>query len=293
MRRGVFMPSLLKNLTVPIGHMPSSDILWSRNWVFCPHTAKAEVGPSQDASVDMGVCTGSVPKDVWLNPRRRVGACIQSVHQEAPSSPSVNFCLINAETQKLCLKMAAWKQRTEYYLCQAAGICEESDFFYSPTTFNLQEQEFVYDTVQRFYLEDAGLSCPSSYNSAPLQQDANENALKHCSSVQISPMLIVLQTFREGKRSLVLLSYHGIRVGFRFLQVFLAVTVDTAASIASTATNSVQVAGEALLTEITALMLIIGDFVDQIGSSIMELAFSRGVGSTLKEIIMALCVIVR
>ena len=29
---------------------------------------------------------------------------------------AVNFCLINAETQNLCLKMAAWKQRTEYYL---------------------------------------------------------------------------------------------------------------------------------------------------------------------------------
>jgi hypothetical protein len=45
-------------------------------------------------------------------------------------------------------------------ICQAAGLCEESDFFYSPTTFNLQEQEFVFDTVQRFYTEDAGIQCP-------------------------------------------------------------------------------------------------------------------------------------
>ena len=296
MRRGEFMPSLLTNLTVPVSVIPSSDTLWSRNWVFCPHTAKAQVGPSQDASVDIGVCTGSVPKDVWLDPSRRVSACTQSINEDAPSSPSVNFCLINAETQNLCLKMAAWKQRTEYYLCQAAGICEESDFFYSPTTFNLQEQEFVSDTVQRYYIEDAGLSCPlgsSSSNGVKEQQNANENALQYCSSVKLSPLLIVLETFREGKRALVLLSYHGIRVCFRFLQVFLAVTVDAAASIASTATNSVQAAAEALLTEITAFMLIIGDFVEQIGSSIMELALSRGVGSTLKEIIMAMCVIVR
>ena len=71
------------------------------------------------------------------------------------------LCLLNQHTEKLCSKMQSWIQRTEFYLCQAAGLCDDSDFFYSPTTFNLQEQEFVYDTVRRFYVEDVGLQCPA------------------------------------------------------------------------------------------------------------------------------------
>ncbi len=111
--------------------------------------------------------------------------------------------------------------------------------------------------------------------------------------MSLAPFLLVLEKFRQGQRSLVLLSYLGTRVCLRLLEVFLAVTVDAAASMASTASNTVQAAVEALLTEITAFMLIIGNFVEQIGSSIMELAFTNGIGRTLKEIIMALCVIVQ
>jgi hypothetical protein len=117
-----------------------------------------------------------VSKNVWLDPSRRVDACIESVNDDVlPSSPTVNFCLINEATQNLCIQMASWKQRTDVYLCQASGICEKSDFFYSPTTFNLQEQEFVYDTVQRFYIEDIGLSCPdeNELDRVQEQQDAN------------------------------------------------------------------------------------------------------------------------
>ena len=53
-----------------------------------------------------------------------------------------------------------------------------------------------------------------------------------------------------------------------------------------------QAAAEALLTEVTALMLVLGDFVEQIDTAKMELTMSEGVGSTFKEIILTLCKIV-
>jgi hypothetical protein len=187
--------------------------------------------------------------------------------------------------------MASWLQRTEFYLCQAAGLCEESDFFYSPTTFNLQEQEFVFDTVQRFYTEDAALQCPRTV-SINTQTEANKAVMEQCSSVSISPLLIVVEQFRAGKRSLVLLTYHCMRVSWMLMEVFLAVTADAAATLADQASNAVQVAAEALLTEVTALMFVLGDFVEQIGTAVMELTMSKGVGSTFKEIIMSICRIV-
>jgi hypothetical protein len=163
---------------------------------------------------------------------------------------------MNAQTERLCSKMASWLQRTEFYLCQSSGLCEESDFFYSPTTFNLQEQEFVYDTVQHFYTEDAGLQCPKTV-TITLQTQANEAVLEQCSSVSISPFLLVVKQFRAGKHSLVLLSDHCMRVLWRLLEVFLAVTADAAATLANQASNAVQAAAEALLTEVTALMMML------------------------------------
>jgi hypothetical protein len=149
----------------------------------------------------------------------------------------------------------------------------------------------VFDTVQRFYTEDAGLQCPKTV-TINTQTETNEAVMEQCSSISISPLLIVVEQFRAGKRSLVLLTYHWMRVSWRLMEVFLAVTADAAATLADQASNAVQVAAEALLTEVTALMFVLGDFVEQIGTALMELTMSKGVGSTFKEIIMSICRIV-
>ncbi len=92
--------SLLANLSVPPIALPPTDTLWSRNWVFCPHNEKNNAGATQDASVDTGVCSGSIPKSVWLDPRRRTEACAQVLGADVPSSvltrvtpPVVMACL--------------------------------------------------------------------------------------------------------------------------------------------------------------------------------------------------------
>ncbi len=149
----------------------------------------------------------------------------------------------------------------------------------------------MFDTVQRFYTEDAGLQCPKTV-TINTQTETNEAVMEQCSSISISPLLIVVEQFRAGKRSLVLLTYHWMRVSWRLMEVFLAVTADAAATLADQASNAVQVAAEALLTEVTALMFVLGDFVEQIGTALMELTMSKGVGSTFKEIIMSICRIV-
>lgn len=110
---------------------------------------------------------------------------------------------------------------------------------------------------------------------------------------ELIPLVFVVQQLRESKRHIVLVLYHAMRVGFRLLEVFVAVTADAAANLAQQASNAVQVAAEALLKECTAIMLVIGDFVEHIGSTVMELTMSRGVGNTFKEIIMALCAVVQ
>ncbi len=118
------------------------------------------------------------------------------------------------------------------------------------------------DDDDAFYLFlERTLDCSVLPQNINEQTEANEAALEHCSSVSISPLLLVVEQFRAGKRSLMILAYHSMRVSWRVLEVFIAVTADAAASLADTTSNAVQLAAEALLTEVTALMLVIGDFV--------------------------------
>ena len=77
MHCGIFLPSLLEKLSVP-----AAEDLWSRNWAFYPHFDKNNDLSARDASVDVGLCTGSVSKNVWLDPSRRVDACIESVNDD-------------------------------------------------------------------------------------------------------------------------------------------------------------------------------------------------------------------
>lgn len=75
------------------------------------------------------VCVGSVPKSEWLDPRRRVDACARELIAEAPSSTSVNFCLMNSQTARLCLKMASWLHRELSFTCARPLVYAKSLIF--------------------------------------------------------------------------------------------------------------------------------------------------------------------
>jgi hypothetical protein len=156
----------------------NNDALWSRNWVFCPHSQKASGGAIRESVDTPNGCKGSVSKKAWLNHTTRAQECAAVIGENIQEdATSIDFCLLNAETQDLCNRMESWHQRTEKILCEAAGACPVTDFFYTPTTFNIQEQEFVHSTVLRFYQKDAGRSCPAPTREQKkiLQTQSNEH----------------------------------------------------------------------------------------------------------------------
>jgi hypothetical protein len=121
------------------------------------------------------------------------------------------------------------------------------------------------------------------------QQRANEDSMGRCASVHIEPLLLIVEQLREGKRIVLLIGYHCVRVVFYLVQLLVAATVDAAASLANAGTDTLGRVADSLLREIRALMQQIGKFVDQLRDSIMELAFSHGAGQTLKKVLQGLC----
>lgn len=261
----------------------ASDALWQRSWVYCPL--------SREGTADFAQCHGSVDKATWLNVSTRAQACAASIPQMSTSTMNVDFCLLHANTSRLCEKMVQWRREAQSIICRASGRCPTTNFFYSPTSFDLREKQFVYDSVLDFYTRDAQRSCPPS-TSVNVQQLSNEASMQRCASVSIEPMLTIVEQLREGKRLLLLVGYHYYRVQWYLVQLLVAATVDTAASAARASTDTLGRVADSLLREIMALMEVIGNFVDQLGDSIMELAMSRGVGKTFKDLVVFLCQVI-
>jgi len=156
--------------------------------------------------------------------------------------------------------------------CQASGNCDSTDFFYSPTTFNLREQEFVFDSVVRFYREDVGRECATPEN---WQMQSNDRLLKDCASVRMQPFLVIAESLRDSKRIFLLIGYHGVRVLFWGIQLLVSSTMDAAANFADAASYSLEHITARLLLEVRALMQQIGNFVEQMRDTLIALALSR------------------
>ncbi len=286
MRRGAFLGALLNREhfePAAAARAAASDALWGRSWVWCPH--------SRAPTADFAQCRGSVSKAAWLNVSTRTQACAASIPKTSVSTWRVNFCLLHARTTNLCEKMAVWRREAQHIVCRASGRCPSGDFFYSPSTFDLRKQQFVYDSVLEFYRSDARLTCEASGQPAE-QQAANYANMGNCASVLIEPLLVIVEQLREGKRMLVLIGYHFYRVQFYLVQLLVSGTMDTAATLASTGLDTVGRVADSLLRKIVTLMQVIGCFVDQLRDSIMELAMSRGVGKTIKDLLVFLCQVI-
>jgi hypothetical protein len=282
LRRAGLLRALLDQAPAPnASRLPPADALWERSWVWCPRGAPRD---------EFNRCSGSIAKAVWLNASARAPACAARIHQHSSSSAVVNFCLLNAKTKQLCLDMDDWRRDTQQILCQASGRCARTDFFYSPTAFNLREQEFVYDSVLRFYRRDVGRNCPAASNP---QQQANEQSLQRCASVSIEPYLVIVENLRDSKRLVLLIGYHGIRVVFHVFQLLVSATMDSVAAAFEETSTTFEDVTTKLLREVRALMQVIGSFVKQMRDALIELALSQGVGGQIKEILVALCEIVK
>jgi len=283
LQRHALLPALLHTAALPrLSSLAETDSLWDRKWVWCPHPVQPNV---------FDTCSGSIKKNAWLNPSTRALECAKLIQQHSSSSSVVvNFCLLNAETQQLCSNMSRWRRDVQEIQCQASGNCDKTDFFYDPTTFNLREQEFVFDSVLRFYRQDVGRDCPTPSNP---QQAANAQSSQKCASVKIEPLLVIVDNLRNSKRVVLLIWYHTVRVAYYVFELAVSATMDTVSILVDASSTAFEDTTTRLLREVRALVQVIGNFIEQMRDAFIELTFSKGIGKEVKEILVALCEIVK
>ena len=278
----------------------ADDALWNRDWVYCSHS-------NHSKRTDLKQCHGSITKEVWKNPKTRLPACA-AVIKEKPEQfdAPILFCLLNADTEKLCQQIPVWREEIRAILCKASGLCPDTDFFYSPTAFNLRNQEFVGTSVQKFYERYVPDNCAVSLNEPTVvnaeilaQKEFNAEALKHCSANNLQSFISAVQSARLVKRYLLLSYYWFTQMVSKAIQLFIASFIDftTSAIVAAGgedgfvgATNTLESAIQQLTIAIVAFINSLGTFVENLKEPMLKLLFSKGLGKQFQNIIEAICI---
>lgn len=262
----------------------NDDSLWQRSWVFCDQT-----------KTDNSRCRGSISKQEWLNPDTRHSRCLATVLEESRKvdETPVQFCLLDDNTQALCELVAGWNQRITQILCRAAGLssCPDYGFFYAPTTFAVENQQFVSDTVQDFYTTLDDSKCVASTPDGEEirnQIDSNNQERSKCASVQLEVVRELLDTIRGAVGFMWRMVYFAMMMGAQVTQIVLGAVMGPAGSglINQALGNLVKYTG--------LLMESISSFLNLLLDAAWKLLVESGgsFGNVMKKILQAVCVIV-
>ena len=171
---------------------PSDEALWARPWVFCNSS---------------GSCKGSIEREIWREPASRPTACAEGIIQSRTQrDTTVKFCQLDHTTETLCRKVVEWNLDITRILCETAGMpdCPRRAFFYNPTMYSLENQEFVHDTVTNVYKAIDASKCPVSVSdSVQAQMRSNEALKKECASSVITSIVDVIRLLRTVVRSII------------------------------------------------------------------------------------------
>lgn len=250
------------------------DVLWARPWVFCT---------TVDGSPR---CSGSIPRTTWVNPASRPSACAHNIKSSDLHSPNTRivFCLLNSETEELCSKIVGWRDKVQNILCQAAGVCPAADFFYSPTAYDLSNQEFAHDTVRKYY-EGMGHECPAPQILAQDQIDSNTALLDRCAANAMERVRKILYGLRTIKELLVRIMYYYANICTYVLNLFVAaVTVQV---------DLLQQSAELLIRYVLMFLDAISQVMKELFAALAQVIFGGGRMSVILDIIIILCEVVQ
>ena len=242
----------------------NSDTRWTRPWVFCNASG----------------CFGTIDKATWLDPAVRADTCTRSVSRLAAHNRQsrISFCQLTRATHDLCVRLADWRERIHEQLCVASGLCPVQKFAYSPTAFNIGNNEFVHDTVETFYKE-SGRECPADEDYSTQQKASNDALLSTCSATQVVQVVSYLQILRRGTHTIAMILWYLTNINIDFLLLVSAVV----------SPNAVTTAASSLWRSVKNLLSVLANVIDDIFSVLYRALFSAGRMLGFEEIVVWLC----
>jgi hypothetical protein len=171
--RGRFMRNYLTNpaslfrwparpVEAPSRPTPEPASVWEgKGWVYCPDTASLRTGEG---------CKGTMPRAQWVANRSAVCSSMVRSFSTANGTTPVNpmartpFCSIDASTDTLCQRIVEARALVAQANCIARGTdtsCLPKPFVYHPASYVPSNNEWVHNTVNQFYNQLEGGTCPN------------------------------------------------------------------------------------------------------------------------------------
>ena len=242
--------------------------LWQQPWVACNQSTNGTQ-----------TCDGTIPRSAWAagdRPQICLGAITASPMASALTQ-NVDVCDLDASLDQFCRSVQDGRYRVFEANCLYSGQCRQQLFFYQPSTYAVDNGQFVRSTVQTFYNSTIAGACVPDQDTAA-QIAINAQNLDKCSATQLNVLSNCIQLVRVIIHDLIELAYY---MGEVCLYVFQLIG---AKSDADKTQINTQIGLLLALMQNKFILLF-----QAVGDLFYKIIFEGPMGSWLITIIQAIC----
>jgi len=252
--------------SIPSGNGENSS-LWDKPWVACVQHNGTQT------------CDGTIPRKDWATGDRQK-LCLDTL-TNSPLANSlaqdVNVCDLDEGMDQFCRTIQDARYQIFEANCLYSGQCRQRLFFYQPSTYAVDNGEFVRSTVQRFYNSTVAGACVPDQDTAQAILNNAPN-LEKCAAVQLNVLADCIQIVRVIVGALVELLYYMNQL---MLTVFKLMGASKGAQ------------EDAITVELNALLKLMQNkfklLFEQVGDLIYKVLFEGPMGDWLISMITAIC----
>jgi len=245
--------------------------LWNTSWVACV----------QDDNNGSQVCDGIVSRADWLSPNR--GAkCVDAITSSSLASSlvrDVDVCNMDSTLDRFCRLIQDARYGVYEANCLYSGVCRQKLFFYQPSTYSINNAEFVRSTVQNFYNNSVAGSCVPDFDTAAVLE-ANKHNLDKCAAVQLNIIVVCIQTIRVVVDKLLELTYLCLKMTM-LLWELLGIAI-----VAPGQEQSVITQISAVLTQIFEKAI---DLLKEMGNLLYKMVMNGPLGAAIEQLVKWMC----
>lgn len=254
-------------------------LLWNTPWVACTTDDNSEMN-----------CSGTIPKALWMDPSTRGSACLEEMKAQNQNNlvMDLEICDLDDKMTALCAAIAEARKNFRTANCIAAGSCFSQYYFYYPGTYSVTNDEFVYDSVRRFYQRREPLACPATEAQNSLITQNNELRTS-CSASFLEPTIVLLEYLRVVLQQLVRMAYYLFMIILKFLELIPTMIFYSGGELSSAVTRIFQ----EILMYLKLLLQEMGEMMKMFGNFMFEIIAKSPWGAQILDLYMKICEFVK
>ena len=242
--------------------------LWTKPWVACTQ-----------GSDGTQTCEGTIDRSSWAT-GNRPQICLDTLLAQNISkqlSQDMDVCNLDSSLDGFCRAIQNARYRVFEANCQYSGQCRQKLFFYQPSTYEVDNSEFVRSTVQTFYNSIITGACvPDQDTAAEMLKNAQN--IDKCAAVQLDVMVQCIQIVRVIVGAMVELMFYAGEIVLTVFEMLGPLTVEQKTQVDTKIS--------------TLLSLIVNKFnliFQEIGDLIYKVFTKGPMGSWIIGLIQAIC----